>query len=67
MCRAGVRYFSTSTRSSLKLASASRWQLASAAHEILGAVDAPHALAAAAGDGLDEHRETDALAPAASR
>jgi hypothetical protein len=39
---------------------ASRWQEASAAAKVFGLVDPAHALAAAAGAGLDQHRVADA-------
>ena len=63
MWRGCSTYFSTSTRSSPKALIASRWHDASAAAKSAGRVDAPHALAAAAGAGLDQHRIADPRRP----
>ena len=68
-------YFSTSTRASPKALAASRCALASAASKSAALVDAAHALAAAAGHRLDQHRIADLVgllpagtpAPAARR
>ena len=61
MWRGRTRYFSTSTWSSPKLDFASRWQEASAAANSAPSFDDAHALAAAAGAGLDQHRIADRI------
>ena len=59
MWRGRSMYFSRITRSSPKLDAASRLQLSSASSKSVGAIDPPHALAAAARDRLDQHRIAD--------
>ena len=59
-CGAGAsRYFSISTRSSPNADCASRWAPASAAAKSSAPLDQAHALAAAAGHRLDQHRIAD--------
>ncbi len=55
MWRGAVTYFSISTRSSPKLDFASPLALRKRGIEVPGGIDAPHALAAAAGHRLDQH------------
>ena len=61
MWRGERMYFSISTRSSPKRDAASRLALSSASPNSPGALDAAHALAAAAGDRLDQHRIADCV------
>ena len=52
-------YFSISTRSSPNDAAASRWQRSERVGKVCRRIDLAHALAAAAGDRLDQHRIAD--------
>jgi hypothetical protein len=66
MWRGRVRYFSTSTLSSPKLADASRLPTP-ARPRSLARIHHAHALAAAAGAGLEQHRVADAVGLAAQQ
>ena len=67
-CGAGAcRYFSISTRSSPKAAAASRLAEAERTLELRGGFDDAHALAAATGGGLDQHRIADPIGLARER